>query len=123
MDHSAVQINTTHASCGIVELYGLTNDTEKMIFNIATSFYHPARGSPPAFAIWSTVQEKGAGDALEGFIRGRGDLGKVEPSEVALNPKTANFIRLYTWKINHEGFKAYYKAERLKKAARVGASI
>jgi len=121
MDHESVNINRTSMSCGVNELSRINDDIEKVLYQIASSLYHPSRGSPCAFFVWSDIANVGTNaDRLEEKIDKEG-LGFVERSQIIENPRTGNFILVYTWGIKHDRFKAWYRKERVKRMRKVGA--
>jgi hypothetical protein len=115
MDHDRVNFAPTQISCGISQLYGITDSSnEDVLFAIGTRLYHPSRGQPVAAFIYSnTVEDKRGVDffkaaSLFGF-------GGMQYSEEMLNPKTGNVIRMTTWHINHVNFRKWWIAEKLKR--------
>jgi hypothetical protein len=113
MDHSRVHISTTAMSCGIAELSGWkTDDPKGLLYQLASYLYHPSRGSPVAFFVWSTVVQD---EFLINLVREL-DLGGVVCSDVQDNPKTGNAIRVITWSIDHETLRKWYRNERVKRA-------
>jgi hypothetical protein len=123
MDHQSVNIHNTSMSCGVNELSRINDDIEKVLYQIASSLYHPARGNPCAFFVWSdlsTFEGSTNAERLCVTVNDR-NFGDVDDSPHAENPKTGNFILIYVWKIDHGRFKAWYKKERLKRFKKVGA--
>ena len=118
MDQHHVNISTSVISCGVLELSRLESDVEKVLYAIATYLYHPSRGSPAAFLIWSDLPEESNGNAFYEDLLGRfsGELHKTKNVE---NPKTSNMICVYTWLIPHEEVKKWYIEQRVKKARKL----
>ncbi len=111
MDRPHVNIYTANSSCGILELSGIASDPKGVLYAIASRLYHPSRGAPAAFVMWSDVKESN-GDFLYHEIKEHygGGLMRSEPAE---NPRTGNFIRVYCWTIPHKTLKSWYKKEQI----------
>lgn len=118
MDHSRVNISSLAISCAVMGLSSMTDDVSGMLYQIAARLYHPSRGSPCAFIVWSDTQS-GAGQLLEGYITHAG-FGALYTTGGADNPHTGNVIRVVTWRVEHEPFKAWYAKQRQAKLGRVG---
>jgi hypothetical protein len=120
MDNHHVNVGRSRISCGVVELSGLTSDPRKMLYAIATYLYHPSRGEPGAFLVWSDLSRKGSnGQALHQFLSDEliGNGYTNQPLEQqAENPATSNEISIWTWTILHDTFKSWYKEERIRRA-------
>jgi hemolysin-activating ACP:hemolysin acyltransferase len=117
MDHERVNIHTTSMSCGVLELSRISADIEDVLYAIATRLYHPARGEPAAFIVWSDiVTETTLADVVD-----TKKFGKMTTSYCMDNPKTGNPIVVFTWAIYHEPFKAWYSRERVARIKKVGA--
>lgn len=118
-DNHHVHISSSSASCGLLELSGLTSDPEKILFALANYLYHPSRGSPGAFVLWSDTEESNGVKLNEFLIHLflNNDLPKV--SNWVINPKTSNNIRVWVWEIPHTQFKEWYKQKRVEKASQV----
>jgi hypothetical protein len=117
MDHSRVHTSSSSASCAIMELSGITDDTEGIVYQIGAQLYHPSRGIPVAFLLWSGVREtekEYATDRLEVFLHDNG-LAYVSISMAADNPKTGNPIVVFTGAINHDEYREWYFAKRNEK--------
>lgn len=118
MDHKRVDIYTSHISCGVAQFARISDEIPETMFAIANSFYHPSRGNPPAFAMFSNVHIKEGtnADRLSDFIQKRDkDFGTVFTSWPAINPHTGNPIKIYVWTINHENLKEWYKQEKIER--------
>jgi hypothetical protein len=112
MDNHYVQLASSHISCGVLEAYGLTEEPRNILYGIATRLYHPSRGAPAAFVIWSDVATIGSrGEQLATLIGS--EFGEPVPREEAENPLTGNRIELYVWTVRHEYFREWYKKERI----------
>ena len=104
-----------------MELSRISEETMDALYAIASRLYHPSRGNPCAFFVFSdmaeqeTASSKLASKVLEMMF------GNVHVSRLAENPKTGNMITIFTWKINHEAFKEWYSEERVRKLKKVGA--
>jgi hypothetical protein len=124
MDHSRVNIDHSSISCGVRELSRMSDEAEENLFAIANSFYHPSRGQPPAFCIWSNLDGKegtlvNGGEGTNGHrlakeITSLG-FGKVIKSDPSINPNTGSIIAVWTWIVDHEPFKKWYKAQKIEK--------
>ncbi len=119
MDHQRVSISHSAMSCGVLELSSISDDLNGVLYALASRLYHPARGEPAAFFVWSDIIR--ASDLFI-FAINKGGFGEVSVSCVAENPKTGNQIEVYTWKINHARFKEWYADERVKRIKKVGAN-
>jgi hypothetical protein len=107
-------------SCGVMELSRISEETEGVVYALGSRLYHPSRGDPCAFFVWSDVDTGGsASEALKRFVDG-GFLGDVTKSVSVENPKTGNFILIYTWAINHKNFKDWYARQRAARIKKVG---
>ena len=122
MDHDRVNITTTSMSCGILELSRINEDTTGVLYALGSRLYHPSRGNPCAFFIFSDVADGGdtASSRLCGLI-GELKLGSVTMSPLTENPRTGNIIVTYTWAIDHAVFKKYYAKKRSEKLLKVGS--
>lgn len=122
MDHDRVNINSSGMSCGVMELSRINEDTEGVLYALGSRLYHPSRGNPCAYFIFSDII--GEGETNSGKLVkavNRMCLGGVTRSEVAENPRTGNFIAIFMWSINHKAFKKWYSEARVKKLAKVGS--
>ena len=119
MDHSRVTISQSPMSCGVFELSNMTNDIKGMVYQIASRLYHPSRGNPVAFIVWSDVENSELSQELSAYCHGY-NLGKIQISPNAENPRTGNIIRVHIWIINDEAFKKWYSDERTAKMGKVG---
>jgi hypothetical protein len=123
MDHDRVNIHTTAMSCGVMELSRINEDTEGVLYALGSRLYHPSRGDPVAFFIFSDIchrdEMSSASWHLADAVK-RLNLGTIDVSTTAENPKTGNFIVVAVWAINHEAFKKFYADARVKKLAKVG---
>lgn len=123
MDNHHVHISSSGMSCGVLELSGITAEPEKVLYALASHLYHPARGTPAAFVIWSDVVPDSNGHKLSRFLNttwaGMPALCYVTMSKVRENPKTSNPIAIFTWAIPHVAFKAWYVKERVKRAKKL----
>ena len=126
MDNHHVQIRPLSCSCAGLELSNLSSSPEKIAYQLATYLYHPARGIPAGFVIWSDIDlfkelMDTPGERLAVFLHklfpeANDSLSTLCEIE---NPKTGNHVIVYTWAICHEKFKAWWIAERVKKVQRV----
>ena len=123
MDHESVNIRNSTMSCGVMELSRIDSDIEKVLYCIASTLYHPSRGSPCAFFVWSDVwigeENVPNAERLSELIDNKG-LGIVDTCKPAENPRTGNMILVYIWTIHHARFKAWYRKERVKKMRKMG---
>lgn len=122
MDHESVNIRSTTMSCGVMELSRIDSDTNKALYQLASHLYHPSRGAPCAFFVWSDLggPQQTTADELDRAVLGK-ELGRMNYSPMAENPRTGNLILVYTWTIDHAKFKAWYRKERVKRMRKVGA--
>lgn len=99
----------------------MSDEAEENLFAIANTFYHPSRGQPPAFAVWSNLDDMtiNGGEGTNGHRLQKAitahDFGTVVKSDPALNPNTGNPIAVWTWLVDHKNFKKWYKEEKIKK--------
>lgn len=127
MDHNRVNIRTSGISCGVMELSGIT-DPEGALYQIAGRLYHPSRGDPVAFLIGSDINSPKTDDDKFTTTNSHklcmlfleNNVGDVEYTKSAENPKTGNEIIIYTIRINHEAFKKWYSNARIEKLKKVG---
>jgi hypothetical protein len=104
-----------------MELSGITDDTEGILYQIGAQLYHPSRGIPVAFLLWSGIaggQGKQATDHLMDALN-KHALAYVFTSARADNPKTGNVIQVFTAAIKHETYRACYlkmRADKFNKA-------
>lgn len=113
MDNHHCQVSGSQVSCGLAQVYNLTSDPEKVLFALATHLYHPSRGTPYAFAMWSDTESS---NGLKLAERVNDQFGDLLSSEWVENPKTSNLIRVWLWKIPHSDFKYWYIQMRVEKA-------
>ena len=121
MDHARINVNSSGISCGVKELSRMSDEADENLFAVANAFYHPSRGNPPAFCVWSNLDdmtinggEGTNGHRLQAAIEKHG-FGTVIKSDPALNPNTGNAIAVWTWLIAHEPFKKWYKKKKIEK--------
>ena len=122
MDNHHVQISPLRCSCGGIELFSLSEDPAKILYAVANYLYHPSRGLPAAFMVWSDVDEEGSrGGTLHKKIRSLELEFDVHFSAMNTieNPKTGNMIVFYVWEFPHEIFRAWWKKERVERLKRV----
>ena len=116
MDNEHCRMTSSNVSCGILEVYHLSEDPAKVMYAIGTNLYHPSRGQPSAFIMFSGLAEGGNASLLAAYISNTFGCGIVHCHPHAVeNPKTANFINWWIWEIPHEEFKVWWKSERIKK--------
>ena len=125
MDHESVNIRSTTMSCGVMELSRISDDVEKVLYQIASHLYHPSRGAPCAFFVWSDVvlDESTDCDTNADMLRHvvlKKEFGDISLSHPAENPRTGNYIVVFMWKIHHNMFKAWYREERVRRMRKVG---
>src|SRR5690349_15661953 len=100
MDNHHVSLTSSSASCGVLEAHGITSDSEKVLYAIASRLYHPSRGQPAAFLLWSDISSKESNGGMlfmaieKIFGRRDGGVGSgLQSSEVCENPLTGNNIQ------------------------------
>ncbi len=120
MDHERVNISQSGMSCGVLEISRLDNDSEAVCYAIASRLYHPSRGTPAAFIVWSDIAPKKDAYTFADWVA-KERFGSIGKSAVVENPKTGNLILVYTWAIDHSAFKAWYAMKRVEKMKKVGA--
>lgn len=123
MDHESVNMSNCTMSCGVVELSRIGDDVDKVLYQLASRLYHPSRGSPCAFFVWSDVTFDGISDSNSEKLRNAVEyerFGLIDISSRAENPRTSNIIQIYIWNIKHKRFKAWYSKERVKRIKKVG---
>lgn len=116
MDHERINIHQSTMSCGVMELSRISEDTADAVYALASRLYHPARGNPCAFFIWSNLRWA---DDLGDFVTKNefGHIATVGPQE---NPRTGNQIYVHLWSIDHEMFKKWYIAQRVARMKKAG---
>ena len=115
MDNEHCRITSSYVSCGILEVYCLSEDPKKVMYALGTQLYHPARGQPAAFIMFSGLFKEGNAPLLAKFITDTfGDMLFCHSHPVE-NPKTSNFINWWMWEIPHEHFKDWWKEQRIKR--------
>ena len=115
MDHNRVNVDPTLMSCGVRQLSRISEELPEVLFAIANMFYHPSRGVPPAFVLWSDVAYLDTSSSrLAETIRER-KLGDVTMSKISINPITGNHICIWVWTIDHEKFKQFYGEQKILK--------
>ncbi len=121
MDHERVNITSSQMSCGVMELSRINEDTEGVLYAIASRLYHPSRGNPCGAFVFSDLatENETAADKLRFSVRTQ-KFGSCTMSSAFENPKTGNVILIYTWLIDHEPFKKWYGEQRVKKIGKVG---
>jgi hypothetical protein len=125
VDNHHVSISGSSASCALLELSGISSDPVKVMYALATHLYHPSRGTPASFVMWSDVV-KPIADRADIFSNGgllwryiNNHFGGILGTNVVENPKTSNPIQVWIWTIPHEGFKEWYLKERVERAKRL----
>jgi len=116
MDNHHAHFAGSQISCGVLQMYNLGSDPGKILYALATNLYHPSRGTPYAFVMWSDTKESN-GQKLADEIDE--EFGFLQQSEWVENPKTANEISIWTWMIPHETFKEWYIQQRVEKARKL----
>ncbi len=120
MDHEKVNMHNLSISCGVMGLSRIGDEIEDVTYAIASRLYHPSRGEPCAFFIWSDLSfEKTNSSKLAEFLR-KNKFGFVMKSSDAENPRTGNIITVYIWEIDHISLKLWYKIKRQEKLGKVG---
>ncbi len=114
-DHARIQIRDSSISCGVLEIYGFLSDAkdEDIAFQLASHLFHPSKGVPAAFVIWSDTWQS-VGHKFACFLENEfyEELMESEPTE---NPRTGNTIFVWVWTIPHEKFKQWYQKQRIEK--------
>ena len=118
MDNHHVSISRSLISCGVIELSNFHGTLGQVLFALASNLYHPSRGHPAVFVIWSDVEES-FGEQLSIEIHNVFGQRPLE-SNSAENPLTGNYIAVYVWQIPHEKFKDWYKKERIRRIEKQG---
>lgn len=126
MENHHVSISESRASCGVLELNGYSSDPRKVLYALATHLYHPSRGSPAAFVMWSDVVNFREADEAAIYSNGgllwkfiNANFGRIVGTNLVENPKTSNPIQVWVWEIPHEGFKEWYIKERVERAKKL----
>jgi hypothetical protein len=122
MDNHHVLISSLRCSCGGIELAGLSEDPKKILYAVANYLYHPARGLPAAFMVWSDLDGDGSrGYNLHKYIKSLEFKEMVYHSRMNTmeNPKTGNHIAFFIWEFPHEAFREWWKKERVERLKRV----
>ena len=119
MDNEHCRITTSYTSCAILEVFQLSEDPAKIMYALGTNLYHPSRGQPAAFIMFSGLAKGGNASLLAKFITDT-FVGIVpgtfhcHPYAVE-NPKTSNLINWWVWEIPHEHFKDWWREQRIKR--------
>jgi hypothetical protein len=116
MDNHHAQITGSSASCGILEVSHPDADSKKVAYSIASHLYHPSRGNPVAFAMWSDLVESN-GAKLAAYLGE--NFGGITETSSCENPKTGNEIQVFIWTIPHEEFRKWYKETRISIAKKL----
>ena len=114
-DVPRILITPTAISCGISQLYGMTNaPLDDVLFNIATYLYHPSRGQACAAFCYSNVEGDGYSTAFFRWVtdEGFGDVNIVDAIE---NPKTGHRIYHALWVVDHKVLREWWKKERIRR--------
>jgi hypothetical protein len=120
-DHERVNFADFVRSCGVMQLSRLDSETVPVLFSIATRLYHPSRGNPCAFFMFSdTNNEDGAPSRSLVKLIGELGIGTVMQTDPVENPRTGNEVIVYVWAVDHEPFKKWYAEQRIKKMRTVG---
>ena len=121
MDHERVNYSNLSISCGVAGINRISGETEEAVYAIASRLYHPSRGDPAAFLVWSDIVTDSFNPAVQlaRYFNENG-LGLVSESSPSENPKTGNIISVFVCLILHEQFKDWYKIQRGKKLQKVG---
>lgn len=124
MDHERVNISQSVMSCGVMELSRIGDDTEDVLYALGSRLYHPARGNPCAFFVFSDIATD-AGETSSQRLANevkRLRLGTIaQPTHPEENPRTGNHITIYVWSIDHDAFKAWYARQRMARMMKVGS--
>lgn len=120
-DHERVTITSSSASCGIFELSRLADDPEAVAYAIGSRLYHPSRGDPVGYLMWSDTfsHQSVNSDTFAKFVT-KNKLGQVQWISPCENPRTGNMIRIGVCLIDHDIWKRWYKETRVKKLGKVG---
>jgi hypothetical protein len=104
-----------------MQLSRLDSEPLAVLYAVAARLYHPSRGQPCAFFVFSDVMdEDGAPSrALVNQINTLG-FGSVMYTPPAENPRTGNGVIVYVWTIHHENLKRWYAEKRVEKMKTVG---
>lgn len=120
MDNHHVAISNSQISCGVVELSRLESDPHKVLYALASHLYHPSRGQPAAFAIWSDVNGSNGQNlltAINDWVMKKKYFNLTVPmvTQPVENPRTSNPIFVAVWEIPHEEFRKWYKEEKVRR--------
>lgn len=104
-----------------MQLSRIDSEIDPVLFAIASRLYHPSRGAPCAYFMFSDVtSEDGVPSRALATTILEQDFGVILQTDATENPRTGNDVIIYVWTINHERFKAWYAEERVKKMRKVG---
>lgn len=117
MNHSRVDITNTVISCGVLQISRISDEVDEALFAIATRFYHAAHGNPPAFVLYSNVDDITTNAHRLTDKIGSLHFGQVMKTNRAVNPNTGAVIAVWVWEVNHEEFKEWYKQTKIAKIA------
>lgn len=115
MEHRRVDISSSNISCGVKQISRLSDEQDGNLFAIGTSFYHAAHGQPPAFVMWSNLADQETNGHRFAARVGELRLGNIMQTPAEVNPNTGALICVWTWQVNHETFKEWYKAAKIEK--------
>ena len=110
-----VTLSRSNISCGITEAYRLGEDSEKVLYRIATHFFHPASRDKAAYLMFSGLSDGNAAKFAKEIAKHFGDT-KLLLTGGAENPNTGNIIYVWLWEIPHAEFRAWYVNERVERA-------
>lgn len=119
-----VRFDKSHISCGVLEAHHLPKQPPgQTMFAILTALYHKANPRPAAFVIFSDVVgddnmtgkrgELLAAKINEQFGSGKGTAVRscLWQSDVKVNPRSGNQIRVWVWTPDHEVCRKWYQQE------------
>lgn len=119
MDNHHVNITGSSISCGVIELSRIESDSKKVLYALASYLYHPSKGTPAVFVIWSDLRESNGTSLAKEIEKYFSKYGRMYATEFAENPKTSNEICVWFWEIPHKEFKEWYVTERIERAKKV----
>lgn len=96
-------IDESLISCGVMELYNLSSDSEEIVKSVCRDFQVP-------FFLFSDLvfkKKRSSGQLLVTYIR-RKKLGDVTSQRSAINPNSGNRINVWVWRPDYKRMKQLF---------------
>mgnify|MGYP001609138010 CR=1 FL=1 len=102
-----VTVGTSHTSCGIAELYGLSDGSpEEMLLGTFRKVYSSDGYPLRSIILFSDATQNGWGQALADTISAN-KLGTIVETPAVRNLNSGNMIKAWLFCPNYEAFKAW----------------